>query len=237
MKTRIFFLSGVIASAIVLVFLFFPKEDGTPVRSIEMRQDTPRKSANSKKSSSYLVKPQFAIDLVAPLGGPARRAVRNTLARNPALELSPEDVERLEQSFVKHYSAFSLERNRAVTGEATGVDSYEIQIPSCPEIGLRSLNAFLQEVQTLNIGDSNVITPIAKKMFEGYTEQAGRNGVTYSIQFKENSGTLVKYTREVAIVDPVTGKVTGTGVTYGEIDLKDADPVLVTAIEKANNKR
>lgn len=123
-----------------------------------------------------------------------------------------------------------------VTGQATGVDSYEIQIPSCPEIGLKSLNAFLNELRQLTIGDKEALMPVAKKMFEGYTEQAGRNGVTYSIQFKEDSDMLVKYTREVAMIDPATGKVSGTGITYGELDLRNVDPVLVTAIQNANKK-
>lgn len=171
------------------------------------------------------------------LSGALGRAVKNTLSKNPSVLLSSKEIEELERIFAAHYIAFANQRNQLITGEAFGGDTYEIHIPSCPEIGEKALASFLSDIKASNIASRDQLLPVAKRLFEGQTEQAGRNSVTYSIQFKEDSDYIVKFSRDVSIVDPVTRQVTGTGLTYGELDLRDADPALVAAIQKTNNRR
>lgn len=236
MKTKILFASGVIVASLLIGLIFNPQIADKQIAHAQVSRNASVATSPSSVQKNAALESTDIGDSTVLLKGAAARAVGNTLAKNPAIKLSPAEIIKLEKSFAKHYTAFTEERNRLVTGLATGVDSYEIQIPSCPELGMRVLNAFLTEIEQLNIGNTREILPVAKQMFQGYTEQAGRNGITYSIQFQEGPGTLVKYSREVAMLDPITGKVNGTGITYGQLDLKNLDPVLVTAIQTANKK-
>ena len=220
----------------IAIALFYFRRNIAPIHDNHEVAKSPQQASHTITRPRALDGSSVVRDSLPRLGASAERAVRNTLAQNPALKLSSDETKQLERIFAKYYTAFMEERNQMVTVQATGAASFEIRIPSWPDLGSKVLNTFINELEQSQFGDKRALVPIAKQMFEGYTEHAGLNAVAYEIDFTEGSDTVVKYTREVTMIDPVTRKVKGTGFTEGELDLRQADPVLMAAIEKAKKQ-
>jgi hypothetical protein len=169
-------------------------------------------------------------------GGPAN-AIMLLRQRKPEYNLTEQDVVTLQQIFNKNYVEFLSVRDELTKSRRIDGGAIEIEVPAFPEIGKTILDDFLTNSQKYLTGRDGGLVKDLESTFNGYTEQAGTNSVTYLVKPEGNSQTNFKYVREVVMADRLTKEVKGTGIVYGTIDLsKEVDPLFVTAIQNSSTK-
>lgn len=169
-------------------------------------------------------------------GGPAN-AIILLRQKKQEYNLTEQDVATLQQIFNKSYLEFLSVRDELVKSRRLDAGAIEIEVPAFPEIGKAILDDFLTSSQKYLAGKDGGLIKDLESTFNGYTEQAGTNSVTYLVKPEGNSQTNFKYVREVVMADRLTKEVRGTGIVYGSIDLnKNVDPLFVNAIQNNPTK-
>jgi hypothetical protein len=172
------------------------------------------------------------------LVGPASRAIKNTIARTPNHNLAESDILQLELLFGDAFDEFLQERDRIIQTKIVDGGFIEIQVPSCPSVAEYYFRGLISKIKTSAISNKDSAVAVAKIAFGGYSEEFGRNAVTYTVKPDQGNDLRYTYTREVAMLSGPNGKLTGTGFTSGVIDLSlDPDPTFVTALQRAKKQK
>jgi len=160
-------------------------------------------------------------------------AVKHLRSQASPITIPDADVPKLQEIFKTYYIKYLTKQFDAIRVNLGKDGRIEIEVPANPSLGSEVLADYMGAIRGYLGGRDAELENAMRELFEGYTEQAGQNAVTYTLSPRASSSTQFNYTREVTMLDKDTGKITGTGITYGIFDTtSNADPLVSATIRE-----
>lgn len=237
-KTMVLVGLALLCVSIVAFILLRSKATSTHGSSLAKKETTMRKDASFGDPTSNVVPEGQLPAYKVPKGFPYERAVSRMMAQHPELGITDAQAKELQALFSKHYKAFVDTRNKAVRSRELANGAIEVQVPAIPELGRLALADYMDDVRANPISSEQLLSNEMERLFRGYTENAGLNSVTYTLNPVDGSSTLFAYVRDVVMANAETGKPSGSGRTSGITDITtDTDPVLVAVVNEIKRNK